>query len=97
MDQVGRCMPSPTEHIYFQQHLKVLEIVGYFGCYVDMELMWYLVDQAPSVQKLIIDTRNPVPPENILELECPRDDTAARNRVSMLKEKLPPQVQLVIL
>lgn len=44
---------------YPHQCLKVVELIGFYGCTIDMELALFVINNAPSLEKIFIDTRNP--------------------------------------
>ncbi|KAF3436712.1 hypothetical protein FNV43_RR19459 [Rhamnella rubrinervis] len=46
---------------YSHQHLKVVELVGFTGCVSEVEVALYLVEIAPSLEKIVID---------VCELNC---------------------------
>lgn len=81
------------------QHLKLVEIVGYYGRTSDDEIAMYFIENAVALQKIVIDPRH-----QILERTPTRNDkikweeAAARNAAKkQLEAKRPPGVELVIL
>lgn len=75
---------------YQHQCLQVVELVGFIGHAKDLELVWHLLEIAVSLDKLVINPRNPYAADNpglsmdVEELE--RCTKWAR----LLETKLPP-------
>ena len=91
---------------YPHQCLKVVELIGFYGCTIDMELALYVINNAPSLEKIIIDTRSPCVEENtIIDMRSPCVEEilhapkklAALYYVEQLKTRIAPGVELVVL
>ncbi|XP_059626064.1 uncharacterized protein LOC132269068 isoform X3 [Cornus florida] len=76
---------------------KVVELVGFTGHEVDVELAMYLFDNVVSLEKINIDTRQP----NLLGTENENVEDESRLVAKMfamgLQSKLPRGVELMIL
>ena len=74
--------------------LKLVELIGFVGCRVDLEIASYILSHTMSLEKIIIDPRHPYrwTPENFdKHLE-------ARSRAwQHLETRLPLGTQLVVL
>lgn len=79
------------------QCLKVVELIGFVGCTVDMELALNLINNAASLEKIIIDTRSPDLEEMLWDSREPQQKLAALNSARQLETSLPPGVEMVIL
>ena len=79
------------------QCLKVVELIGFVGCTVDMELALNLIDNAASLEKIIIDTRSPDLEEMLWDSREPQQKLAALNSARQLETRLPPGAEMVIL
>ncbi|XP_042027027.1 putative FBD-associated F-box protein At5g38570 [Salvia splendens] len=80
------------------EHLKLVEIGGYYGRTSDAELAIFFVENAVALQKIVIDPRNQV--QNRLPLgdvQIKRHETARKHAMEHLKSKISPQLELVIL
>ncbi|KAK9278637.1 hypothetical protein L1049_028210 [Liquidambar formosana] len=80
--------------------LKVVELVGFVGCRNDIELALYVLKNAVSLEKIIIDPRSVYATGMQWDCGDPRDPEvklAARARAKQLETRLPPGVELVIL
>ncbi|KAK9278569.1 hypothetical protein L1049_028141 [Liquidambar formosana] len=80
--------------------LKVVELVGFVGCTIDIELALYVLKNAVSLEKIIIDPRSVYPTGTQWDCEDlwdPEDKLEARARAKLLETRLPPGVELVIL
>ncbi|XP_071713374.1 F-box/FBD/LRR-repeat protein At5g22700-like [Rutidosis leptorrhynchoides] len=81
-------------------HLKLLEIVGYYGRISDLELAMYVIENAVALEKIVID---PVCHASGEDLNFTEDDFLKRqlearsHAKSQLTPKLPRGVELVIL
>lgn len=77
--------------------LKFVELSGFRGGTVDVELAAYLITNAPALEKITIDTRDPFywgTPLDVLEKE---DGTTKECANLLLTELLPPEAELLIL
>lgn len=78
------------------QHLKVVEMIGYFGRTSDVEFADYLFRNAISLKSFIIDPRSPVPDQapfnNVLRLT----EDAKREAKEELERIKPQAVELIV-
>ena len=82
---------------YPHQCLKVVELIDFVGCKVDTEVALYILKNAVSLEKIIIDTKSPYVEEL---LQDSRDDDKKLEAVTcarLLETRLPLGVELVIL
>ncbi|XP_076890965.1 putative FBD-associated F-box protein At5g38570 [Bidens hawaiensis] len=80
------------------KHLQLLEIVGYYGRTSDVELAVYFIENAVSLQKIIIDTRYQVLERTPIDNDQVKKEKAARSCAKKQIEPRTPQgVELVIL
>ncbi|XP_059648955.1 F-box/LRR-repeat protein At2g42730-like isoform X3 [Cornus florida] len=89
------------------QCLKVVEFTRWVGLEADVELAMCLLESVVSLEKMIIDARNPsfmgglglgfMEDWDFQELETTNGKAAARERARQLEAKLPPHAELVIL
>ncbi|KAL1535535.1 putative FBD-associated F-box protein [Salvia divinorum] len=80
------------------EHLKLVEIGGYYGRTSDAEIAIYFIENAVALQKIVIDPRNQVlnrSPLGVAQIE--RQESARRHAREHLGSKIPPQLKLVIL
>ncbi|KAL3653484.1 hypothetical protein CASFOL_003165 [Castilleja foliolosa] len=78
--------------------LKLVEIVGYYGRTSDAELVMYFIENAVSLQKIVIDPRNQILERSPARIEQIKKEESARKRaMQQLVPETPPGVQLVIL
>ncbi|KAL3630591.1 hypothetical protein CASFOL_023575 [Castilleja foliolosa] len=78
--------------------LKLVEIVGYYGRTSDAELVMYFIENAVSLQKIVIDPRNQILerlPARIEQIK--KEESARKHAMQQLVPKTPSGVQLVIL
>ncbi|XP_059648945.1 uncharacterized protein LOC132294931 [Cornus florida] len=85
---------------YEHQCLKVVEFIGWVGLTPDFELAMCLLESVVSLEKMIIDTRNPSFRKtwDFREQETTNiGREAAIERARQLEAKRPPHAELVIL
>jgi hypothetical protein len=79
---------------YPHKCLKVVEIIGFVGCGVDLEIASYILIHTVSLEKIIIDPCHP----DRCRVEDPYKLLEARNRARQhLETILPTGTQLVLL
>ncbi|KAK9071221.1 hypothetical protein SSX86_009789 [Deinandra increscens subsp. villosa] len=84
-----------TPHVY--KHLKLLEIVGYYGRISDLELAVYVINNAVSLKKIVIDPCCDASDGNLTTDESLKRREAARSSAKrQLAPMLPPGVDLAI-
>lgn len=69
---------------YSHQHLKVAELHGFLGRQVDLQVAFYLLQNATMLGKLIVE------PSRYIKKK------ALRHCVKMLEARLPERVELVV-
>jgi hypothetical protein len=76
---------------YQHKCLKVVKLIGFVGCGVDLEIASYLLSHTMSLEMIIINPR--------LRYDTPEDTCIeARSRARQhLETRLPPGTQLVLL
>jgi rRNA processing protein Krr1/Pno1 len=73
--------------------LKVVELIGFVGCGVDLEIASYLLRHSVSLEKMIIDTCH----SDRCKIEDPSKLLEARIRARQhLETRLPTGTQLVV-
>lgn len=88
--------------------LEVLQIEGFAGTTTEVELAQYVLENAVSLKKIVIDIRRPFSSRQTGPVETLRRAMAAgqeadvimamaREGVSLLKAKLPAGVELIML
>ncbi|KAL3513834.1 hypothetical protein ACH5RR_026551 [Cinchona calisaya] len=78
-------------------HLKVFELSGYYGRTCDLELIKYFVENAISLEKIIIDPRKPCGFERLLmDWEIKEHKVARAHAKERLKGLISSHVELVI-
>jgi 5-formaminoimidazole-4-carboxamide-1-beta-D-ribofuranosyl 5'-monophosphate synthetase len=82
-------------------HLKVVEIGGYYCGSSDFELAMYFIDNATTLEKIIIDPRYQSTWHSITRIEKEEEqelEQTIRHRAKrQLESKVPPRVKLEIL
>ena len=79
-----------------RQHncLKLVELIGFVGCGVDLEIARYILSHTLSLEKIIINSRHPF----IVTTEDTDEHLKARSRARQhLEHRLPPRTQLAVL
>ncbi|CAK9141082.1 unnamed protein product [Ilex paraguariensis] len=76
-------------------HLKMVEFVGFCGHPADFELPMYFIGNAVTLEKIIINPRNPHSVERS-EFIVTEGMEAARERAKELETRLPPGVELLL-
>ncbi|KAJ0901263.1 putative FBD domain-containing protein [Helianthus annuus] len=80
------------------KHLQLVEIVGYYGRTSDVELDVYFIENASSLQKIIIDPRSQVLERTPIGNDQLKKEKAARSCAKkQLEPRTPQGVDLVIL
>ncbi|KAI7752293.1 hypothetical protein M8C21_012806 [Ambrosia artemisiifolia] len=88
-----RRVAAPNVH----QHLRVLEIIGYYGRISDLELAVYAIDNSAALKKIVID-----PCCHASEVDFTREDFLKKEQAARSSAKrqltplLPPGVELAI-
>lgn len=80
------------------EHLKMVEIVGYYGRTSDAELAMYFIENAVALEKIVIDPRNQILerlPAGIAQIK--KEEAARRHAMKQLDSRKPPGLQLLIL
>lgn len=77
--------------------LSVFELRGFLGCTIDMELALYILSNAVSLQKIIIDTRDPYAEDMFWDERDPRLKEWGTARTRELAARVPPWVELMLL
>ncbi|XP_075638032.1 FBD-associated F-box protein At2g26860-like [Castanea sativa] len=80
------------------QFLKVVELIGFVGCFADMQLALYLINKVTSLEKIIIDTQK----LSLVKILHDSSDikkklAAATACAKKLETSLAPGVELLIL
>ncbi|KAL9442537.1 hypothetical protein AB3S75_020953 [Citrus x aurantiifolia] len=79
------------------QHLKVVELIGFVGLPIELELAFYLLKSATTLEKMIVDPTPPAVLGTPWEFENYKKKQAARSCAKELEPKIPKGVELVIL
>ena len=77
--------------------LKFVELSGFRGGTADVELATYLITNAPALEKITIDTRNPFYLGTPLDILDKEDGNAKECAKFLLTDRLPPAAELLIL
>ncbi|KAK3225947.1 hypothetical protein Dsin_005809 [Dipteronia sinensis] len=78
------------------EHLKVVEFIGFVGRTIDLELAFYFLENAPMLEKMIVNPTSPYSMGSYFEFEDGERKQAARKHVEQLKKRVPQGVQLVV-
>ncbi|KAK3225954.1 hypothetical protein Dsin_005816 [Dipteronia sinensis] len=78
------------------EHLKVVEFIGFVGRPIDLELAFYFLENAPMLEKMIVNPTSLSSVGSYFEFEDGESKQAARKRVKQLKKRVPQWVQLVV-
>ncbi|THG03337.1 F-box/FBD/LRR-repeat protein At5g53840-like [Camellia sinensis] len=89
--KVGKAAQSP------HQHLKLVEIIGYFGRSSDDEIVMYCFENAVALQKIVIDPHTEILKQNLSVMGQNKWEENARIRARKLESKKPRDVEFVIL
>ena len=81
---------------YPNEHLKELEIVGFVGRAIDIELIVYLLESATHLEKIVINPRSPSIVGTPWEIEATEKNEGATECAKQLKKILPLGAELVI-
>jgi hypothetical protein len=79
------------------EHLKEVEIVGFVGRAIDIELIVYLLESAIKLEKIVIKTCCPTVVGTPCEAEEIENNEGVRECAKQLKKYLPLGAELVIL
>lgn len=79
------------------QHLKVVELVGFVGKPIDLELVQYLYENAIALEEIVFDTRKPRYMGTIFENEQNPETRAGQKRASSLQSILFSGVKVTII
>ena len=85
--ELRKVMKCPNEH------LKVVEIMGFVGRAIDIELAVYLLEIAVKLEKIFINPRVP----HLVGTPGEAENEGARESAEQLKRHLPLGAELVIL
>ncbi|KAJ0542101.1 putative F-box domain, FBD domain, leucine-rich repeat domain superfamily [Helianthus annuus] len=89
-----RRVASPHVH----EHLKLLEMIGYYGRISDVELAVYFIENAAALEKIVIDPCCHASGGDFTTEDFLKREQAARSSAKhQVKPILPPGVDLVIL
>ncbi|XP_057466659.1 F-box/FBD/LRR-repeat protein At1g13570-like [Actinidia eriantha] len=86
----GQWALNPKKHPH--RCLKVVEIIGFDGCSVDIELARYLLNNALSLERMTIDPRS----HYRMDFTKIEEKNAIRERARQLESEFPPGAELVI-
>ena len=84
---------------YPNEHLKEVEIVGFAGCAIDIQLVVYLLESAVNLEKIVINPCSPY----IKGIPCPENVRTtviykgAKEAAKRLKEKLLTGAEFIIM
>ena len=84
---------------YPNEHLKEVEIVGFAGRAIDIQLVVYLLESAINLEKIIVNPCSPY----VVGIPCPEnirttvEFEGAREAAKRLKEKLLTRAEFVIM
>ena len=81
---------------YPNEHLKELEIVGFVGRAIDIELIVYLLESATHLEKIVINPRSPSIVGTPWEIKATEKNEGATECAKQLKKILPLGAELVI-
>ncbi|KAI7741284.1 hypothetical protein M8C21_021612 [Ambrosia artemisiifolia] len=85
-----------SAHVH--EHLKLLEIIGYYGRISDLELAVYAIDHAAALKKIVIDPCCHASGGDFTREDFAKKQQAARSSAKrQLTPLLPPGVDLAIL
>ncbi|KAK4594403.1 hypothetical protein RGQ29_018182 [Quercus rubra] len=82
---------------YPNEHLKEVEIMGFVGRAIDMELTVYLLESAIKLEKIVINPRSPALVGTPWEFEMTEKNEGAIECANQLKKNLPQGAELLIL
>ncbi|KAL4598564.1 hypothetical protein ACB092_11G068200 [Castanea dentata] len=82
---------------YPNEHLKEVEIMGFVGRAIDMELTVYLLESAIKLEKIVINPRSPALVGTPWEFETTEKNEGAIECANQLKKNLPQGAELLIL
>jgi hypothetical protein len=82
---------------YPHQFLSVFELRGFLGSAIDMEFALYVLTNAVSLHKIIIDNRCPHAEEMLWDSRDYRLKEWATARARELKTRIPPGVEFMLL
>uniref|UniRef100_A0A5B7A2E0 F-box domain-containing protein n=2 Tax=Davidia involucrata TaxID=16924 RepID=A0A5B7A2E0_DAVIN len=79
------------------KHLKVVELIGFVGHALDVELAEYLLEKAINLEKITINTCHPILIGTPFEFDESEERRAARDRAMELRTKLRQGAELFVL
>ncbi|KAH7550382.1 hypothetical protein JRO89_XS13G0181500 [Xanthoceras sorbifolium] len=79
------------------EHLKVVEFIGFIGRPIDLELAFYLLENSPVLEKMIVNPTHPLLIGSYFEFEDVKEKQDARKRAKRLQKRVPQGALLVIL
>ena len=82
---------------YSNEHFKEVEIVGFVGRAIDIELTYYLLESAINLEKIVINPRFPDIVGSPWESEDTENNEGARECAKQLKRNLSTVAELIIL
>lgn len=80
---------------FSHQSLKVVELLGFVGRTIDVELAFYFILNADMLEKIIFDSRKIKRQWEIVEETKERSE--ARKSAQRLGAKLPPDVDVIVI
>ncbi|KAK0586262.1 hypothetical protein LWI29_003851 [Acer saccharum] len=78
------------------EHLKEVEFIGFIGRPIDLELAFYFIENAPMLEKIIVNPTCPYSVGTYFEFQDDKKEQAVRKCVKQLKKRVSQGVQLVI-
>ena len=87
---------APT---FYRSSIKVVEILGYSGSNRDVEFVIYIIKNAVSLEKLVIDPRiyRRYPLASIFADDIVMEKKGRAHAMEKLKEKVPENVEFICL
>ncbi|KAK2971351.1 hypothetical protein RJ640_030317 [Escallonia rubra] len=92
---IGRGVQKATK--YLHQQLLVMELAGFVGHSFEFELVFYLLENAVMLEKVIVDPRNYYMIGTPCEFKETKEKQEARKRARKLERRLLPNAKLIIL
>lgn len=83
---------------FSHQSLKVVELLGFVGRTIDVELAFYFILNADMLEKIIFDSRDSRKIKRHWEIvEETKERSEARKSAQRLGAKLPPDVDVIVI
>ncbi|XVF62174.1 hypothetical protein PTKIN_Ptkin08bG0195800 [Pterospermum kingtungense] len=79
------------------KHLKVLELIGFCGQEIEVEFIWYIINNTVALEKIIIDPSSRPLEKGFVDRELPEEKETSRVWAWQLGKSFPPGLELVIL